>query len=106
MFDIGGAEFFRRHIHVYIMCAHACFLTCVKAQRKFLKLKFVLEPNFFAKMARMWIKKSIFTVKIPLMLQHWGGRAPPLAPPVPTLVQKPGSRLNFHHATIHCKTTK
>ena len=28
----------------------------------------------------MWIKKSIFTVKIPLMLQHWGGRAPPGPP--------------------------
>ena len=47
MFDIGGAEFFRRHIHVYI-CAHACFFfRCVKAQQKFLKLKFVLEPKFF-----------------------------------------------------------
>ena len=55
MFDIGGAESFRRHIHVYI-CLHMPVFYMCKAQQKFLKLKFVLEPKFFfAKMAQMWI---------------------------------------------------
>ena len=41
----------------------------------------MLEPKkIVAKMAGMWIKKSIFTVKIPPTL---GGPGPP-GPPVPT----------------------
>ena len=56
-------------------------------------------------MAGMWIKKSIFTVKIPLIaptlggpgppdlyIGGGGGGGPPLAPPVPTPMDAPQIR--------------
>ena len=73
MFDIrGGAEFFRRHNYTCIhMRAHTCFFffTCVKAQQKFLKSQFVIEPNFFYKNGLNVDKTQL---KYP-----WGGAPPP-----------------------------
>ena len=48
MFDIGGAEFFSAIytcIHYVCTCLFFFYVCNVKAQQKFLKLKFVLEPK-------------------------------------------------------------
>ena len=45
------------------------------------EINFVLEPpKIVAKMAGIWIKKSIFTVKIPLVAPTLGGLGPPGPP--------------------------
>ena len=53
MFDIGGGRIFSVTYTCIHMCAHACFFYVCKAQEKFLKLKFVLEPK---KLLQKWLE--------------------------------------------------
>ena len=74
----GGANFFR-YIYMYTYACTCLFFMCKTHCRNFLKLKFVFEPK---KLLQKWIKKNIFTVKIPLIAPTLrggggGGRAPP-----------------------------
>ena len=77
MFDLGGPNFFG-DVYMYTLCVHMSVFYVCKAQEKFLKSKFVLEPK---KLLQKWlecgVKKSIFTVKCLLKAPTLGGLGPP-----------------------------
>ena len=67
---LGGPNFFSDIYNI-----HNVLFACVKHTIKNFEVK--ISKKIVGKMAGMWIKKSIFTVKIPLMAPTLGGLGPP-----------------------------